>query len=77
MVSLRVGGDYYYDPLPNESVRNLLFIAGGIGINPILSMMQHHIYLQAQRSHSKSPICQLLYSGRSVDDLVFHVSDTD
>lgn len=73
MVSLRVGGNYYYDPPSNESRRDLLFIAGGIGINPILSMMQHYIFLQAQRSHSnKDPICQLVYSVKTSDDLVFH-----
>lgn len=77
MVSVRVGGNYYYDPLAGESDRDLLFIAGGIGINPILSMMEHHVFLQAQRGHSDSnnkPVCQLLYSAKSFDDLVFHVS---
>ena len=75
MVSIRVGGDYYYDPPLNESVSDLLFIAGGIGINPILSMMEHHIFLQAQRSQSiKNPICQLLYSAQTSDDLIFYVS---
>lgn len=75
MVSLRVGGNYYYDPPSNESKKDLLFIAGGIGINPILSMMEHYIFLQAQRSHSnKDPICQLVYSVKTSDDLVFRVS---
>ena len=75
MVSVRVGGDYFYDPPLNESVRDLLFIAGGIGINPILSMMEHHTFLQAQRSQSnKNAVCQLLYSAKTSDDLVFYVS---
>ena len=76
MVSIRVGGDYYYDPSPTGPVRDLLFIAGGIGINPILSMMEHHIFLQTQRSQSDiKPICQLLYSASTSDNLVFQVSD--
>jgi len=76
VVSVRVGGDYYYDPSPAESVRDLLFIAGGIGINPILSMMEHHMFLQTQRSQSDNgPTCQLLYSASTSDDLVFQVSN--
>lgn len=74
-MSIRIGGDYYYDPPPAEPIRDLLFIAGGIGINPILSMIRHHAFLQTQRNQSSmSPVCQLLYSARNRSDLVFHVS---
>ena len=38
-------------------------------------MMEHHTFLQAQRSQSnKNAVCQLLYSAKTSDDLVFYVS---
>ena len=40
-VYLRVGGDIYYDPSVSEPLHDLLLIAGGIGINPLLSILYH------------------------------------
>ncbi|XP_071153033.1 oxidoreductase NAD-binding domain-containing protein 1-like [Mytilus edulis] len=40
-VYLRVGGDIYYDPSVSEPPHDLLLIAGGIGINPLLSILYH------------------------------------
>ncbi|XP_065917458.1 oxidoreductase NAD-binding domain-containing protein 1-like [Dysidea avara] len=72
-LSIRVGGDYYYDPPGGvEHGRHLLFIAGGIGINPILSMVQHHVHLQTQQhDQTDTGRVQVLYSTKSRDELVF------
>ncbi|XP_052091944.1 oxidoreductase NAD-binding domain-containing protein 1-like [Mytilus californianus] len=40
-VYIRVGGDIYYDPGVSEPPHDLLLIAGGIGINPLLSILYH------------------------------------
>ncbi len=73
-LSIRVGGDFVYDPLPSDAA-NLLLIGGGVGINPLLSMLQHHTYLlhTTTQNSDKGGRVQLLYSGRSSEELIFKV----
>ncbi|XP_021375142.1 oxidoreductase NAD-binding domain-containing protein 1-like [Mizuhopecten yessoensis] len=40
-VSIRSGGDTFYDPKPDDPSSDLLLIAGGIGINPLYSILCH------------------------------------
>ena len=79
-LSVRVGGDFVYAPTCYSELSDLLLIAGGVGINPLLSMLQHHIHLlhsSGQRSNASvlnpKGRVQLLYSARSKDELIFKV----
>ncbi|KAK6437265.1 hypothetical protein LTR95_006547 [Oleoguttula sp. CCFEE 5521] len=51
-LAVRVGGSFVYPPvLPSDSrVERLVLIAGGVGINPLMSMLSHVMQLpQAER----------------------------
>lgn len=79
-VKLRVGGDFYYDPQPHTEDRDLLLIAGGVGINPLFSMLQHFLFLHSGQVHAsrdnrvgQGRSISLLYSAISTDELIFQV----
>lgn len=38
---MRVGGEFFFDPSPSEPSVDLLLVAGGVGINPLYSIMLH------------------------------------
>ncbi|XP_060081534.1 oxidoreductase NAD-binding domain-containing protein 1-like [Ylistrum balloti] len=40
-VNIRSGGDTFYDPKPDDPQPDLLLLAGGIGINPLYSILCH------------------------------------
>ncbi|KAL4933874.1 FAD-dependent oxidoreductase [Aspergillus undulatus] len=42
-LSIRIGGSFVWPPagIRLESLRNVVFVAGGVGINPIISMLSH------------------------------------
>ncbi|RDK38532.1 hypothetical protein M752DRAFT_269584 [Aspergillus phoenicis ATCC 13157] len=43
-LSIRVGGSFVWPPSSNvdlTKVRNVVFVAGGVGINPLMSMLSH------------------------------------
>ncbi len=69
VVNVRVGGDFYFQPTSDS--RNLLLIAGGIGINPIWSIVQETLEMDRQ-SNLRRFIC-VLYSAKTTDELVFLV----
>ncbi|ELU15473.1 hypothetical protein CAPTEDRAFT_121106, partial [Capitella teleta] len=70
-VKVRVGGDFFYDPKPGQG-DDLLLVAGGVGINPMLSIIQHVADLKSQgEMHENSVI--LLYSAKSLEELIFKV----
>ncbi|KAK3589565.1 hypothetical protein CHS0354_043021 [Potamilus streckersoni] len=72
-VSLRVGGDFYWNPnLSNES-EDLLLIAGGVGINPVYSILNHVIDL-ASSSQTSGKVF-LLYSAGQVQELLFKTEE--
>ncbi|CBY37752.1 unnamed protein product [Oikopleura dioica] len=64
-VSIQVGGDWFLKRRKNEQ-KNLLLIAGGVGINPILSMLRH---LSVDDDGWES--ITLIYSGRHWDDVLY------
>lgn len=69
MVEVRIGGDFYFEPLGSD--QNLLLIAGGIGINPIWSIMQETI--ESDRNSGRNRLIQLLYSAKTEEELIFLV----
>lgn len=71
---VRVGGDFGYSP---PSPRNLLLVAGGLGINPLLSILLHHSWLVGRRGQEEeeeeAKRVKLLYSAKTVKELIFKV----
>lgn len=61
----KFGGEVYYDEVKN-STQPILLLAGGIGINPLLSIMQTAAVM------SKQPI-SLMYSSKTAEELIFKV----
>ena len=76
MVKLKVGGDFYYYADISEEKPDLLLIAGGVGINPLISTMRHAEDLNGgSGGHSEHfGRLMLLYSARTKDELIFKVS---
>ena len=74
-VNIRVGGDFCYSPLSYQELPDLILIGGGVGINPLLSIVLHHVKLAAGHSMpvGKGSI-HLLYSSRTEDELLFKVN---
>ncbi|XP_071102755.1 oxidoreductase NAD-binding domain-containing protein 1-like [Haliotis cracherodii] len=73
-VDLRVGGDYFYDPQPGEEPpTNLLLVAGGVGINPLMSMLSHvHDLQQTATTRSMCPNkVILMFSAKTKEELLF------
>ena len=71
-LSIRVGGDFYYEvPPKSQDVPEMLLIAGGVGINPLLSILRH-ITPTAATSPSKN-IITLLYSAKNSEEILFKV----
>ena len=83
-----MGGDFTYAPPTTRDMGDLLLIGGGVGINPLFSMLQHHTWL-LQTAHDNSEqgpgsieprkdsmsvgrVC-LLYSAKTKDELLFKV----
>jgi ferredoxin-NADP reductase len=52
-----VGGDFYY---PNEKItqpdHNILLVAGGIGINPLFSILQRLMELKSKSTQGEGGI---------------------
>ena len=70
-VKVCVGGDFCFDPRPPAPPRDLLLVAGGVGINPLLSILRHSADLPPA-------LCQpgrvlLAFSAPTLDDLIFRV----
>jgi ferredoxin-NADP reductase len=70
-VHMRVGGEFVYAapaPVPTDRVQRLLFIAGGVGINPLYGMIRQ-LHRDVQPVTPASVV--LLYSAGMVEELVF------
>ena len=72
---MAVGGDFIYPP-PSPEPHNLMLVAGGVGINPLLSILR---YLAGIRETDKSELkvpqeVHLLYSAKTCDELLYKVS---
>jgi ferredoxin-NADP reductase len=75
-ISLCCGGDFFYDG-SRRSLADLLLIAGGVGITPVASIVQHAIELREESDKNQtSPAVNqivLLYSAVEKDELLFEV----
>jgi ferredoxin-NADP reductase len=74
-VQIRVGGDFYYDPPSNSQIPDLVFIAGGVGINPLLSIMLHlKTLFQTPNNEDNLPKrITLLHCAKQIEELLFQV----
>ncbi|XP_078092145.1 oxidoreductase NAD-binding domain-containing protein 1 isoform X2 [Mustelus asterias] len=74
-VTLRVGGDFFFDPQPSDSPVNLLLVAGGVGINPLYSILLHMVDLHrlqgSKQCKYKPGSVHLYYSAKNTDELLF------
>lgn len=71
IVSIRVGGDFFLDNIDNwKTGRNILLVAGGVGINPLFSMIAQ--MNESQRGSGKQIVkyC-LMYSAKTNDEFLF------
>ena len=74
-LQVRSGGDFFYDP-PREEPSDLLLVAGGIGINPLISMLRHHTQLAASDPEHQKTV-RLLYTSSSKEELLFKASSIE
>ena len=74
-MKVRVSGDFHYDPEPGRPAPDLLLVGGGVGINPLHSIMSHVADLnRGPAGERTSPgRVQLLYSAQTQDELLFRV----
>ncbi|NXY44197.1 OXND1 protein, partial [Ceuthmochares aereus] len=74
-VALRVGGDFFFDPQPGDSSVKLVLIAGGVGINPLFSILLHiadlHQYPEGKGNGYKMGTAKLYYSAKDTSELLF------
>ena len=62
IVASQLGGDFV---MPNDKTKELVFIAGGIGVTPFRSMIKYLIDTNSQRSIT------LFYSERNIGEVVY------
>ncbi|XP_053455435.1 oxidoreductase NAD-binding domain-containing protein 1 isoform X3 [Nycticebus coucang] len=74
-VAVRVGGEFFFDPQPADASRNLVLIAGGVGINPLLSILRHSADLHREQANKgsgyKIGTIKLFYSAKNTSELLF------
>lgn len=75
-VAMRVGGDFFFDPLPSDPTMDLLLVAGGVGINPLYSILLHATDLlhRSQASGGRDyniGSAHLCYSAKNTQELLF------
>lgn len=68
VVDVRVGGTFCYKNESNNQQNRRLFIAGGVGINPLFSMIQQWHIDGRENNNSRA---MLLYSGSDTEELLF------
>jgi len=70
-VGLRVGGNFFH-PTPGLSFpHSILLVAGGVGINPLFSIMQQCKSLADQKASGSPKAVTLLYSAKKREELIF------
>ncbi|KAM3596462.1 uncharacterized protein V6R79_014865 [Siganus canaliculatus] len=76
-VAMRVGGDFFFDPSPSDPPVDLLLVAGGVGINPLYSILLHatdllHLHRASEgRDYSNIGSTHLCYSAKNTEELLF------
>lgn len=77
-VAMRVGGDFFFDPSPSDPSVDLLLVAGGVGINPLYSILLHTTDL-LRINHATGGrdynigSAHLCYSAKNTQELLFKV----
>ena len=71
---MQAGGDFFLE-LTDTSTQpdHVMLIGGGVGINPLLSMMLHIRHRQMENKHTCTPKVTLIYSAKTSDELLFKV----
>lgn len=77
-VAMRVGGDFFFDPSPSDPAVDLLLVAGGVGINPLYSILSHssdlmHLNRSSGGRDYNIGSVHLSYSAKSTQELLFKV----
>nr|XP_002130448.1 oxidoreductase NAD-binding domain-containing protein 1-like isoform X1 [Ciona intestinalis] len=68
-VSVRVGGKFFYQ---ETNKKHLVLIAGGVGINPLFSILQHRRNLTIGKSNGvNDQHTALVYSAKTLQELLF------
>ncbi|XP_061598718.1 oxidoreductase NAD-binding domain-containing protein 1 [Cololabis saira] len=75
-VDMRVGGDFFFDPSPSDPSVDLLLVAGGVGINPLYSILLHTAdVLRLNRASGSRNYnigsAHLCYSAKNIQELLF------
>ncbi|XP_060915156.1 oxidoreductase NAD-binding domain-containing protein 1 [Labrus mixtus] len=78
-VAMRVGGDFFFDPLPSGSAVDLLLVAGGVGINPLYSILLHtsdllHLNRASGGRDYNIGSAHLCYTAKTMQELLFKSS---
>ena len=73
---MRVGGNFYFDPKAGEPIPDLLLIAGGVGINPLYSIVCHVADICSDLQSEHTGKTTLLFSAQTTDELLFKVHYT-
>uniref|UniRef100_A0A3Q4BX12 Oxidoreductase NAD-binding domain-containing protein 1 n=1 Tax=Mola mola TaxID=94237 RepID=A0A3Q4BX12_MOLML len=78
-VAMRVGGDFYFDPSLSDPSVDLLLVAGGVGINPLYSILLHttdllHLNQASGGQNYNISSVHLCYSAKNTQELLFKSS---
>ncbi|XP_054462073.1 oxidoreductase NAD-binding domain-containing protein 1 [Anoplopoma fimbria] len=78
-VAMRVGGDFFFNPSPSDPSVDLLLLAGGVGINPLYSILLHtsgllHLNQASGGRDYKIGSAHLCYSAKNTQELLFKSS---
>ena len=77
-MNIRAGGDFYFDPSEQScDKKHILLLAGGVGINPLFSILQefnyHHSLKENLKDTNSQPRLTFMYSAKTMDELIFMV----
>jgi len=70
-VGVRFGGDFFYPSPDIKEDHSVLLVAGGVGINPLLSIWLHARDLWKGGDESKPNGVHLSYSASTTEELIF------
>lgn len=70
-VLLRAGGDFFFNPKPEDDPVNVLLIAGGVGINPLFSIASHVADINSGPHGPYKGEVKLLFSAKTFSELIF------
>jgi len=68
-VRLRFGGEFFYDPESDLENHSICLIAGGVGANPLVSILLETLHFDAQKGLKRCIV--LLQSAKREEELLF------